>query len=135
MRFRLVILWILLALLPLRGWATGDMQVSMALGTMTGAVVAASAMQAAPEAQHHAAAPCHGDGVTADAAGTPEPSGGSHAACTLCDLCHSVAMAAAEPQVSVLPMAIHQRMSLVSADTGHLLIARLDRPPRSAVPV
>jgi hypothetical protein len=128
MRFRLVILWILLALLPLRGWATGDMQVSMALGTTTGAVVAASSVHAAPEAQHHNAAPCH------DAA-TPEPGTDSHAACTLCDLCHGVAMAAAEPPLSAWPMTANQRLSLVSTDTGHLLIARLDRPPRTPLPV
>jgi hypothetical protein len=132
MRFRPLILWILLALLPLRGWATSDMQVSMALGTLTGAAVAASAVQAAPEAQHEAAAPCHGNAAAAGVEAAPETSSGSHAACSLCDLCHSVAMATSEPQLSALPVATHQRLSLVSTDTGHLLIARLDRPPRSA---
>ncbi len=132
MRYRTLILWILLALLPLRGWATSDMQVSMALGALTGAVVAKSAVQAAPEAQHHAAAPCHGDASKSDADAAPEPSGGGHAACSLCDLCHSVAMASAEPLLSALPAVGDQRLSLVSTDTGHLLIARLERPPRSA---
>jgi hypothetical protein len=132
MRFRPLILWILLALLPLRGWATSDMQVSMALGTLTSTVAAASSTHAAPEAQHHAAAPCHGDAAKASVDAAQEPSSSGHAACTLCDLCHGVAMATAEPQLSVLPMAASRRLSLVSTDTGHLLIARLDRPPRSA---
>jgi cytochrome c5 len=137
MRFRPLsplILWILLALLPLRGWATSDMQVSMALGTMTSAVVAASSTPTATKAQPHAAAPCHGDGVTADAGGTPEPSTGSHAACTLCDLCHSVAMTTAESVLDTRPRVAAERVSLVSTDTGHLLIDRLDRPPRSPLP-
>lgn len=134
MRFRHLILWILLALLPLRGWATSDMQLSMALGAMTGAVVAASSMQAAPKAQHHAAAPCHGDAATTGIEAAPEPSS-SHAACTLCDLCHSVAMATAESVLDTRPTVAAERVNLVSTDTGHLLIARLDRPPRSALPV
>jgi hypothetical protein len=139
MRFRPLILWILLALLPLRGWATSDMQVSMALGTLTGAVMtataAASTRQAAPAKQHHAAAPCHGEASPPEVDASPEANTGSHASCTLCDLCHSVAMASAEPQLNALPMATHQSLSLVSTDTGHLLIARLDRPPRFVLPV
>ena len=139
MRFRHLILWILLALLPLRGWATNDMQLSMALGTLTDTVVAATAAVTSthpvPEAQHHAAPPCHGNAATTGAEAAPESSSGSHAACTLCDLCHSVAMAAAESVLDTLPTVATERVSLVSTDTGHLLIARLDRPPRSALPV
>jgi hypothetical protein len=143
MHFRRFILCVLLVLLPLRGWAVSDMQVSMALGTVTGAVTgtavaataAASTKHEAPAKQLHAAAPCHGEASQPDLDASPEPLGGSHAACTLCDLCHSVAMACAEPGLSGLPVAANPSFSLVSTDTGHLLIARLDRPPRNALPV
>jgi hypothetical protein len=135
MRFRRVILWILLALLPLRGWATSDMQVSMGMSTVMAATAAAASTQAAPDVQHHAAAPCHGVAAKEDVDAAPELSTVGHTACTLCDLCHSVAMATAAPVLSALPMVAKPSFSLVSTDTGHLLIARLDRPPRFVLPV
>ena len=134
MRFRPLILWILLALLPLRGWATSEMQVSMAMGTVVAATAAVSTKQAAPAKQHHAAAPCHGEALQPDLEAAPESGGGGHTACTLCDLCHSVAMATAETVLDARPTVAAQRMSFVSTDTGHALVDRLDRPPRNALP-
>lgn len=67
-----LLLWLLLALLPLRGWANGWMH----LATTTDTVAEAVAM------------PCHGEAAPADAS---EASAGP-AGCTLCDLCHGIAM-------------------------------------------
>jgi hypothetical protein len=73
-RGSIVLLWLLLALLPMRGWANGWMH----LATADGSVAEAVAM------------PCHGDAAPADSGDSlPAPAG-----CTLCDLCHGVAMPA-----------------------------------------
>jgi hypothetical protein len=132
MRFRHVILWILLALLPLRGWALSDMQVSMA----TSALAAASAELVTPDVAHEmqasVAAPCHGEAASSQTDNAPQSNSGTHGACSFCDLCHSVAMVNAQTALSAAPTAAVRRLSLVSADTGRALIDRLDRPPRSA---
>jgi Co/Zn/Cd efflux system component len=132
MRFRPLILWILLALLPLRGWAMSDMQVSMATSALAASSAEVVMVQAAHEMQASAAAPCHGEGASSQADNAPQSSSGTHSACSLCDLCHSVAMVHAQTALSTAPTAAVRRVSLVSVDTGRALIDRLDRPPRSA---
>jgi hypothetical protein len=71
----LVLLWLLLALLPMRGWANLTMHL--------------------PVQDAAAVAPCHGaEGQSAaDPADTPAP-------CTLCDVCHGAMLlpACAAPQ-------------------------------------
>ncbi len=131
MRFRCVILWILLALLPLRGWAMSEMQVSMAASALTAASAEIVLPQAGHEIHATAAAPCHGDAASSHADNAPPSNSGNHSACNLCDLCHGVVMVDAQSALSAAPAAKVQRMSLVSADTGRALIDRLDRPPRS----
>lgn len=132
MRLRCVILWILLALLPLRGWAMSEMQVNMATSALTAASAEVVSPQAGHELQASAAAPCHGEATSSQADNAPQSSSGTHSACSLCDLCHSVAMVDTQAALSAAPTAAVQRLSLVSADTGRALIDRLDRPPRSA---
>jgi hypothetical protein len=132
MRFRSLILWIMLALLPLRGWAMSDMQVSMATSALTAAAAEVVLPQAAHEMQATASPPCHGEAASSQADSAPQPNSGTHSACSLCDLCHSVAMVNAQAALSAAPTAALQRVSLISADTGRALIDRLDRPPRSA---
>lgn len=67
-----LLLWLLLALLPLRGWANGWMHLASDTGTVAEAV----------------AMPCHGEAAPADAAeALAAPAG-----CTLCDLCHGIAV-------------------------------------------
>ncbi len=145
MRFRHFILWILLALLPLRGWATSEMQMSMAANELAASAVAASSLQVEAQTPHHAAMPCHGEAVQAAHDGsdpsahdseldsTLEYSHGGHAACALCDLCHSVAMVTTAAHVNSMQTAATESLSLVSTDTGRALIGRLDRPPRRAL--
>jgi len=86
------LLWLAIALLPIRGWAAAVMP---AAGT--GAMpVAAQADHSEP---HDAALPCH------DA--HDEPTGASGHTCSLCDVCHSavVAMTGPAPALPVLPAA------------------------------
>jgi cytochrome c553 len=103
------ILWLMLALLPLRGFAAGWMpaqqsaQVVMQLGA------------AAPDV----APPCH------------DTDSGPSACCTLCDLCHGAAAAAtsAGPMLATLPrLAVRQAPA---RDTGRQPLDLLERPPRT----
>ncbi len=72
-RCSLVLLWLLLALLPLRGWANLTMHL--------------------PAADTPIMAPCHGAEAAADPAGTSQP-------CTLCDVCHGAMLLASHaPQL------------------------------------
>ena len=131
MVFRRFILLLLLALLPLRGFAMSEMQISMAAGQW-----AASAMQGANDGPHSAAMPCHSEGAPSTSQGedlTPLPSQASsnhHNACALCDLCNSVAMVCALEPLAAAPASGSTSLSLVSTDTGHALVSRLERPPR-----
>ena len=131
MVFRRFVLLILLALLPLRGVATSEMQISMAVGQWT-----ASASQGASDGPHSAAMPCHGEaaqfiGGNEDVTASPHETGNNHhSACALCDLCHSVAMVCALESLPAPLASSTARLSLVSTDTGHALVNRLERPPR-----
>lgn len=76
--WRFTLLTLLIALLPLRGWAWAVMPVS----TATPIEVQSEAVQP----------PCHGHQVAPDAPDTSDASaaGGHHAhTCSLCDLCHA----------------------------------------------
>ena len=134
-RFRHFVLWALLALLPLRGWAVSDMQISMA----THALESMSSAEAVPEAQHHTAMPCHGEAaqsahaqsaeLTPEAAPEVAPESG-HGACTLCDLCRSVVMVSTTEALRAVPTAAAQPLSSMSTDSGRAPTDRLERPPR-----
>jgi hypothetical protein len=103
----LLCLWLLLALLPLRGWANLTMHL--------------------PAPGSAAMAPCHGAemvaaDMTADAADPAQ-------ACTLCDVCHGGMLLAAEPaqgsdrRAQLLPSARAAPMAAAEPDI-------LFRPPR-----
>ena len=82
-RRALLLLWLVLALLPVRGWAGLAMHL--------------------PKAEHMAAAaPCHGMDATQSADTADANRDGSAAACSLCELCHGAlllpVMALAEPE-------------------------------------
>jgi hypothetical protein len=112
------VILLLIALLPLRGWAATGMAVPAPV-----APVSAEAAAALP--------PCHA-GLAEDelAMLAAEPAPTTHL-CSTCDLCHApLAVPAAElapPSVppSVAPAAAHPR------DTGRLMAASLERPPRA----
>ena len=110
-------MWILLALLPLRGWASVSMQVEMA----TDALVTASDMP------HHASAPCH---EAAPASADGSTSGSGHAGCSMCDLCHSVALVSPASPLDAVQAAVTRVRPGTATDTGRALVGGLDRPPR-----
>ena len=125
MRSRLVILWILLALLPLRGWAYGNMQVGMAA-----AAVAMAAQNAESPAAAHAAMPCHETAFTTDASPDADSANSGHTACALCDLCHSVALFGTAPTLRGTLLAVSRVRPVTGIDTGRALVGGLERPPR-----
>lgn len=98
-----LLLWLMLALLPLRGWAVGMMNASMA----------------APA--HEASAPaCH------DAAGD-EAAPHAHA---LCDICHAAAAPASELALPALDRPAGGLIGWVSVATAEAGPAALYKPPR-----
>lgn len=75
--WRVALLTLLIALLPLRGWAWAVMPVA----TPTGSPMAAEAS---------ADMPCHGHAASPDEAPEPSPAPAKVAhTCSLCDLCHA----------------------------------------------
>ena len=125
MRSRLVVLWILLALLPLRGWAYGNMQVAMAAGA-----VAMAAQSTESPAAAHAAMPCHEAASATGAAPDADSANSGHTACALCDLCHSVALFSAASPLGETQLAVSRVRPVTGIDTGRALVGGLERPPR-----
>lgn len=109
------ILWMMLALLPLRGWA--------AVGMMLPAVGGHAPLEAAATAQAETS-PCHEQADAADA-----PSGEHN--CLLCHLCHGAVagMPAAPVQPHVLPLGAPRVER--DHDTGRRPNGGLERPPRT----
>ena len=106
-----VVLWLLLALLPLRGWA--------------GAVTHLPAPDTAAASE---AMPCHGEvaGDEVDAS----PTSAAASACSLCDLCHGVA---ALPASSPAPEGPFGEVPAATGSPAPLQVvpAPLYRPPRA----
>jgi hypothetical protein len=125
MRSRLIVLWLLLALLPLRGWAYGSMQVDMAT-----LALATTSPSAGPATHAHASTPCHDAAASTHASASADPLAGGHAGCALCDLCHGVALFNALPPPCAVPLAVTRVRPGCSADTGRYLLGGLERPPR-----
>jgi hypothetical protein len=121
-RFWLLVL--LVALLPLRGWAAAGMAVSAPL----------SSIHAQAEA---AAMPCHGD--ASDSGSADEPAAPAHDAsagqashlCVSCDLCHAALATVAAGSVTPGPLPGEGPLVSASRDTGRLLAGCLERPPRA----
>lgn len=116
-RLSIALLWLAIALVPLRGWATAWM--ISTVGTDAPAAVAEAADTP----------PCHGAMHDAVEASANEATSPSHT-CSMCDLCHTqVAQAPAMPS---LPAAPHEAPPLASADDPVEPRApdALYRPPR-----
>jgi len=121
-RFGAALLLLLMALLPLRGWA----EVSMHLGAQTaqaGAVaqsgtMAAAAPSSATDEVHPVTQPCHA-----------ETSSDTEASCSLCALCASMFLCAAESRVS-LDTAASSDTATVSEGHGPPSLPLPERPPR-----
>lgn len=125
MRIRIAVVWLLLALLPLRGWATLSMQLPSPAGPSNSST-------------QHEQAPCHEMATMAqhaqaqfDAAQSPpEDNIASHAGCSMCDLCHAAA-ACGVPRAPTLALnGVERVRSAPDADTGRALVGGLERPPR-----
>jgi hypothetical protein len=118
-RFVAALLWIAIALLPVRGFASVVMPMFMSGMPSTAASTTAG--------DTASAMPCHG--ATADESSTPAT--GSHK-CSLCDLCHGTVAQVTQPSVS-LP-AVHEAQP--EAAVPVVLEPRapdgLFRPPRTS---
>lgn len=118
-RLTTVLLWIAIALLPVRGWAAVLMPIAMgdmrpvAVTTAADAAVAVMPCHAAPQA------------TTDDSANTPS-------ACAMCDLCHTTTVAQAAP-ISVALPDLHEALPPAAASAAIEPRAPdgLFRPPRT----
>ena len=112
---RHLLLALMIALLPLRGWVGDAMAMEMAARTVASLPDASSAAQAHP----HAA--CQGDDPVAASAASPAPAhamahtGQSAGApitysdcgsCTTCEVCHSAAVVTGFPDMPALPLPV-----------------------------
>jgi hypothetical protein len=114
---RFWIVCLMLALLPLRGWAAASM-------TVPAAVVDAAAHIAQAAAPADVAMPaCH------EAAGD-EPGSAGHA-CNLCDLCHSAVADLATPSLPQMPLPDVTPCPALARDTGRNAVGGPERPPRT----
>jgi hypothetical protein len=108
------VLWLVIALLPLR---------VVAAGWMSPGMVAAPAASVTADAM-----PCHGmASAAADEAASNAP---SHHACTLCDLCHAGVTVAPEPHALALHAAGRASLAVPASPHGRVMPDGLFRPPR-----
>lgn len=123
---RLWIVWLVLALLPLRGWAVASMTMPALQTVQAGQADPASpAAEAMPMSRAGSmTAPCH---QTADA----NPNGGAVNACTLCDLCHGASSVSPELTLPIAPPPDALPQPGIACDTGRHAPGGLERPPRS----
>jgi hypothetical protein len=119
MRRRHWIIWLILALLPLRGLAVATMEMP---GSATDVAVAESPASASAA---HGNAPCH-DGADHD------PDSNDHA-CSLCDLCHCAVIVPPEVAAPAQPLPGAIPRPGLARDTGRNAIGGLERPPRRLV--
>lgn len=113
---RFWIVCLMLALLPLRGWAAASMTVpAMAVAAAAHAEASAAPADVAMPACHQAA---------------EDESGATGHACNLCDLCHSAAADLPAPNLAQLPLPDMSPRPAVARDTGRNVAGGLERPPR-----
>jgi hypothetical protein len=116
---RFWIVCLMLALLPLRGWAAA----SMTVPAVTATAAAHFEQSAAPAdvvmpACHEAAA---------------DESGTTGHACNLCDLCHSAVAGLASPSLPQMPTPDVAPRPALTRDTGRHAVGGLERPPRNTL--
>jgi hypothetical protein len=119
---RLLLLWLLVALVPLRGWAAGTMQGAHPATDLRPAIVAEASTPSADDL----ACPHHAGHVHHDS-----QHDNSHPACALCDLCHA-GSAPPLPQIEAEHAAsTHVLTARVPAGQPQLSGSALERPPRA----
>lgn len=117
------LLWLVIALLSLRGWALAEMA---AMTALPGAVMmAVSPQDMTPHAAAEALPPCHAAPTDADPQTTP-----AHAGCSLCEICHASLGLPAPPSLSLpqLPQATPALVPVTGAADAPP--DALFRPPR-----
>lgn len=138
---RIAMLWLLVALLPLRAWAQAGMTPADAV-VLPAALAAASAQVASATAGHAPLPACHaglpqaqpghdtglGEPPPVDAA----PDADAHAACPSCDLCHGgMVTGLPAPTLALHPVAGEAPMRAQASGLPEGGASRLFRPPRS----
>jgi hypothetical protein len=119
-RFIALLLWTVIALLPVRSLATGVMPVMM--------MAALSATEVGAPADVKASVmPCHA--AMADA-GDDASAGDMTHTCSLCDLCHSSVVVAQQPTVQLPTVHEAQPQGACPADIEPQAPDNLFRPPR-----
>ncbi len=120
---RVWIICLVLALLPLRGWAWSTMALD------PGAISSLSTAHAAP-AQDTAQPPCHQ--VHAQEA-SPDSHKGQTPPCALCDICHAGAISAGHWHVLSAPPWAPSAAPVPAAGhgNGRLRVHELDKPPQA----
>ena len=115
---RLWIIWLMLALLPLRGWAAAGMAMPVVV-----VEASAHATRQATDGSVAAMPPCH------EAGGDLAGSAGHD--CHLCDLCHAAAADLAGIALPMTPRPDPSPRPALARDTGRHAVGGLERPPRT----
>jgi hypothetical protein len=129
---RLWVIVVLLVALPLQGWAAATMAAQPGAGWEPSGMAGATAggFAGAFAGAFAGDLPCHG---------IPEPSGGLHDqadlgvsshSCEVCQLCHAWQAVLTEDAPVPAPAASPAPPSVHPSDTGRLMAAGLERPPR-----
>lgn len=126
---RVLLFALMIALLPLRVWV-GD---AMAMEQLASALGNMHATASAPQEQRHEAQPCHEHAgeAHADPAGADDSSlaAGDCASCTVCQICHSVAL------TSALPWVAAAALPTTAPHTHAILHASAERAPGFKPPI
>ena len=121
-RFTTALLWIAIALLPVRGVAAAVMPVAMS--GMASSVISAAADDAAT------ALPCHGATATAVADANAAAADTSHT-CAMCDLCHTTVAQVASASIVLSEQHEALPQALAAAPIEPRAPDGLFRPPRT----
>jgi hypothetical protein len=123
------IILLLVAMLPLHGWAAAAMAVSMAA---TGPSPETALVSTAAETgQAAVATPCHGSADGSHAGeGTAAPERAPHD-CASCHLCHAWVAVLAEGMSAPVRATPVDAPAAYPRDTGRLIAGCLERPPRA----
>lgn len=112
------LIMLLVALIPVRGWAAAGMAASSPL----------SGLHAQAEA---AAVPCHAEPFDAISTAQSDDAESASHLCNSCDLCHAPLATAAAGTVTPGPAPEEGPRVGPSRDTGRMLAGGLERPPRA----